>query len=263
MKRQSILPFFYLALGLLTLSIFSHPAAADPVNEIDAIAGKDWTLASLKLGGMAVDISKAKALTLKLTEEGKASGKSAVNRYFGSIKLDGAGGCEWSKGFGATRMAGPPAMMDIERSYFQALPKTTKVALQDGALTFTSKDGESSAVFTSGKNAGSTLDGQVVFKGEKALPKNAKVKVSLQDTSLADAKAVVLGTSNIADATEFPIKFKIPYDKDKIQKGRTYTLSARIEVGGKLHFINDTSHRVFRDGNTEKNPVDVAVIKIR
>lgn len=264
--QNSLLISILAALG----GVFVVPldlAKAEAVRELKKVAGKEWSLVSLKHDGKDIGLPPERKMTLNLDEGGKASGKSAVNRYFGRIEVDGKGGCKWGKEMGSTRMAGPPAMMDIERNFFQALPKTIALDLTDGALKFSSGDGKTVAVF-SGKAAvpaGEFIEGQVVFKTEPsaAIPKGAKVKITLQDVSLADAPAKQLGNVVIEDAKKFPIKFKIPYSKEAIQRGRRYSISARIEDAKGLRFINDTAHSIFRDGKPPTDVVDLAVIKVK
>jgi putative lipoprotein len=246
---------------------FLGMAQAEPVKEFKVIGGKEWTLTTLKQDGKPVALAAKKPITLKLDKGGKASGKSAVNRYFGKVELDGKGGCTWQKAMGATRMAGPPEMMEIERSYFQALPKTTAVDLSEGVLTFSTKDRKTSAVFGNKASTATSnvVEGQVVYKADPAatIPAGTKVTVSLQDVSLADAAAITLGKVVIDDAKEFPVKFKVPYEPESITKGRRYSISARIADDKGLRYINDTAHPVFKDGKAPAKPMDLLVIKVK
>ncbi len=243
--------------ALVSLAVISEAA---PVKEFLPIASKEWSLVRLTIDEKTVPLGASKPLpTLTIGLDGKVSGKSAVNRYFGSIVLNGAGDCEWSGGLGATRMAGPPAAMKLESEVLKALPQTSKVDLTDGVLTLASADGKLSAVFMS-----EMLEGKVVFsKQPKAtLAPGTEVSVSLQDVSLADAPSQTISTAAIVDAGKFPVTFRLPYSKGLIKPGRTYTLSARIELAGKLLYINDTAHPVFQNGNAPKGPMDLKVIAV-
>ena len=80
---------------------------------------------------------------------------------------------------------------------------------------------------------------------------------------LADAPSKEVGSVIIDDASAFPVKFRIPYLKEAIQSGRRYSISARIEDGKGLRFINDTSHPVFTDGKPPAKPMDLVVIKVK
>ena len=77
------------------------------------------------------------------------------------------------------------------------------------------------------------------------------VKVQLQDTSLADAPATVIGEQIIpTNDRQVPIPFEIAYDPAVIKDNHTYTLRVRIEdSSGTLLFINTTSYSVITNGN--------------
>ena len=117
-------------------------AWAEPVHKLDAVADQNWMLVSQDSKPAAY----AKT-TLRITNDGKVSGRAPVNSYGGQITLDGQGGCKWGNGFIATRMAGAPELMDAEQKYFEALPKTAKVDLSNGVLTFSTADGQTKVVF--------------------------------------------------------------------------------------------------------------------
>ncbi|MBZ9989321.1 YbaY family lipoprotein [Mesorhizobium sp. BH1-1-5] len=94
-------------------------------------------------------------------------------------------------------------------------------------------------------NAGEkTIAGEVIYRERIALPPDAVLMVELADVSLADAPATVIAKRRIAPTDQVPIKFEIGFDPKAIQKGRTYTLQARITVGERLMFIADTGHQV-------------------
>lgn len=264
MKTLSLLSTGALS-GLCAFSLLCLPAAADPLKDTGPLLDKEWVLQNLKLDGKGIELPVGKPMTLKVDAEGKASGRSAVNRYFGQLALDGKGGCSWGRGMGATRMAGPPAMMEIEQGFFQALPKTTTVDLAADVLTFSSADGQTAAVFGLDAGADAFIEGQVVFKADPTgkIPDGAKVRVTLQDVSLADAAATQLGSITIPDTQAFPVKFKIPYASTAVQKGRRYTVSARIEDATGLRYINDTAHPVLEDGTPPTEPVELVVIKVK
>ena len=90
---------------------------------------------------------------------------------------------------------------------------------------------------------GSTLEGA------------AEWSIELQDTSLADAEAVLIGADGdaLTDATATEIDFEIIYDPSLIDDRFTYTLSARIvNADDGLLFINDTSIPVI----TNDSPIE-------
>ena len=77
---------------------------------------------------------------------------------------------------------------------------------------------------------------------------NAKVTVTLADTSLMDAPSKTIATQVIEGQTAPPFKFALAYDPKAIDPRNTYSVSARIEVDGKLRFITDTHTPVITRG---------------
>lgn len=108
---------------------------------------------------------------------------------------------------------------------------------------------------------GPAVTGTVTYRERIALPPDAVITVQLQDVSLADAPAVVMGEQVIpAEGRQVPIPFAVPYDPAQIQPGRSYSLAARIEDGGgKLQFISDTRVPVLSDGAPAEN-VEIVVV---
>ena len=88
------------------------------------------------------------------------------------------------------------------------------------------------------------VKGTINTQTQAELPAGAIVNVQLQDTSRADAPAVVLGEQVIQNPEQFPISFEIEYDPAKIDERNVYSMRVRIEVEGKLIFINTTAQHV-------------------
>lgn len=94
---------------------------------------------------------------------------------------------------------------------------------------------------------GTVLSGTVSYRERIMLPDTAVVRVQLQDVSLADAPAKVLGSA-VATGKSPPYSFVIPYDPDAILPGHRYSLSARITDGDQLLFASTSNNAVFGDG---------------
>ncbi|OEF04964.1 YbaY family lipoprotein [Vibrio genomosp. F10] len=108
-----------------------------------------------------------------------------------------------------------------------------------------------------------SITGTVSYRERIALPENALVTVTLQDVSLADAPAVVIAKHRFeTNGSQVPFNFDLAYDSNKIQQRHTYSVSARIEVDGKLRFITDTRYAVITDMNKTQN-VDLRLISVR
>ena len=97
--------------------------------------------------------------------------------------------------------------------------------------------------------AKSQVTGTVTYRERIMLPPDAQIKVTLADTSLMDAPAKVIDTQVIpASAGGPPFKFALNFDPATIVPNHTYSVSARIEVDGKLRFITDTHTPVITNG---------------
>ncbi len=92
------------------------------------------------------------------------------------------------------------------------------------------------------------VTGSVIYRERTMLAPPGVVTVTLADTSLMDAPAKVIATQVIENATAPPFNFALDYDPAKIVASHTYSVSARIEVDGKLRFITDTHTPVITNG---------------
>jgi putative lipoprotein len=99
-------------------------------------------------------------------------------------------------------------------------------------------------------NANSLVSGTVAYRDRMAMPANALLTVRLQDVSLADVPAAVIAEQKIEFAgKQVPLPFELHYDRAKIDRSHTYSVSARITVDGQLKFLNTSAHRVITRGN--------------
>lgn len=106
------------------------------------------------------------------------------------------------------------------------------------------------------------MTGEVIWEGGAVeLPEGAMLTVTLADTSIADAPWVVLSQQVLKDVAKLPTAFRLEYDPAQIDERMEYTLSASVEVGGRLIYVNDTVHTVLTGGSPAQS--DVAVIAVR
>ena len=88
------------------------------------------------------------------------------------------------------------------------------------------------------------------------------VQVQIQDTSLADAPAEVIGEQIIENPGQVPIPYEVCYDPSVIQENHSYSMSARItDGGGNLMWINDTNIPVITQGNPTEGVV-IPVVQV-
>jgi uncharacterized lipoprotein YbaY len=104
-------------------------------------------------------------------------------------------------------------------------------------------------VASSGTTSQSIITGTVTYRNRIALPPTAVVEVTLQDISLADAPAKVIGTQQIeAGGRQPPFAYELVYNPAQIDPRNTYSVSARITAGNELLFISDTVYPVLTRG---------------
>jgi putative lipoprotein len=88
------------------------------------------------------------------------------------------------------------------------------------------------------------------------------VSVKVEDTSRADVAAVTIGEQVIENPEpQVPIAFKVDYDPSVIDERHTYSMRVRIEVDGKLRFINTSAYQVITGGNPTDG-VEVVLEKV-
>ncbi len=102
-------------------------------------------------------------------------------------------------------------------------------------------------------DSGKSVQGTVNYLENLELTDDAVLRVSLRDTSYADASAELIAEKTITNPGQVPIKFKIDYDPGALDPNNTYSISARIiETGDRLAFINDTAYDVITRGNPSR-----------
>ncbi|CAH0525298.1 YbaY family lipoprotein [Vibrio hippocampi] len=99
-----------------------------------------------------------------------------------------------------------------------------------------------------------SVTGTVAYRERIALPPNAVVTIKLLDVSKQDVAADVVAEQTFTtDGAQVPFDFELSYDTTDIQPKHTYSVSARIEVDGKLRFISDTRYAVITDSNNTQH----------
>jgi heat shock protein HslJ len=105
---------------------------ATPISaeQLSQVCSGSWRLRDFEQGGETIELLAGSKLTFQCSTDGKVAGSSGVNRFFGSFTLNDLGQLEWPRqGFGATRMAGPEALMQQERRYLAALQQTSQMRM--------------------------------------------------------------------------------------------------------------------------------------
>ena len=108
----------------------------------------------------------------------------------------------------------------------------------------------------------STVTGTVTYREQVELPlEGVVVIIKVEDISRADAPAITIGEQLIKNpGNKDSIPFEIEYNPDEIDERFTYAMLVRIEVNGKLWFINTSRYAVITRGNPTSG-VEVIVDK--
>ena len=148
-KRWVFLFFVFIPLLALWSCVTTGPGPDTITPEqLPGISGIEWQLTELVVDGESRDLIPEARVTLNIDPEGKVSGLASINRYFGGFTMDSKGGITWpAHGFGATRMAGPPELMDQETAFLNALASTTGVYEDKSSLVFSDETGTLRLVF--------------------------------------------------------------------------------------------------------------------
>lgn len=110
------------------------------------IAGMQWILQKMTIDGKEYKLSGKKPF-IKFENNGKVSGFASINRFFGSMEIDDQGSVKWTAPFGSTRMAGPPELMEQEKSFLNALQKTESFSVERIYLYIQASDGQTKLIF--------------------------------------------------------------------------------------------------------------------
>ena len=93
------------------------------------------------------------------------------------------------------------------------------------------------------------VTGTAAYRERIAMLPGTVFEAVLEDVSLADAPATVLGSYVNDDAGNPPYGFAIDYDAAAIQPGHRYAVRARLTgPDGRLLFVTDTVAPVLTDG---------------
>jgi putative lipoprotein len=93
-----------------------------------------------------------------------------------------------------------------------------------------------------------TIEGEASYRERIALRPGAVLEVELLDISRADVPAERLASLRIKAQAQVPIPFTLHYDPALIEPGRSYAVTAKLIVEGKILFRSDTVHPVLTRG---------------
>jgi len=102
----------------------------------------------------------------------------------------------------------------------------------------------------------SELGGTVSYGERITLASDAQLRVRLEELGRGDAPPQFIAETTIPRIGPSPVRFRIALDPRVIDPRRSYTLTARIERGEQLLFVNDPPLRVLTGGN----PAQVEIV---
>lgn len=101
---------------------------------------------------------------------------------------------------------------------------------------------------TASAEAPMKINGEAFYRERMAVPPEVQFEVLLEDISLADAPATIIGSQQIPNAGQPPYQFSIDYLPSAIIAGHRYSLRARLTLNGELLFTTDQINPVFAEG---------------
>lgn len=140
MSARPLLTLFILMLGGL-VAFTGCATAPSSVSEQDSSrtltlsANTGWVLVQWTSAGVSKKTIHSPAPTLQIGSGGRISGNAGVNRYIGTVRVNGDR-LDWGGNFALTRMAGPPELMAAENDYLDALQSTHSVTERGDHLIF-------------------------------------------------------------------------------------------------------------------------------
>jgi heat shock protein HslJ len=122
---------------------------APPSQDVVAVVrGHEWRLVGLVVAGTPTPIVPGSAITIRFDDNGLAGGAASLNRYQGGYRLGPDGALVWvGPGFAATRMAGPPDLMQQEAVFLEALQAASRIRIEEGNLLLESATGGTRLTF--------------------------------------------------------------------------------------------------------------------
>jgi len=93
------------------------------------------------------------------------------------------------------------------------------------------------------------VTGSVTFRERFALPPDAELRVTLYETKGGSAAPAFIAEQTVPRPGQVPLRFRVAFPPSVIDSRAGYTLVARIEIGGRLAFVNERPVPVLTLGN--------------
>lgn len=93
------------------------------------------------------------------------------------------------------------------------------------------------------------VGGTVTYRERFALPPDAELRVTLYETKGAGAEPTFIAEQIVPRPGQVPLRFRVAFPPSVIDARAGYMLVARIEIGGRLAFVNERPVPVLTLGN--------------
>lgn len=196
-------------------------AASRPV----VLAGSSWVVRAVNNGkGGVGSVALGTPLDMSFGEDGRVAGSAGCNRYSGAYAVEGES-LSFGPAAATRRMCAEPArVMQQESEFLSALATVASWSVQVERLQLRTAEGSLAIDLVS------AVAGSLSLRDSGSLPPGARVHVALEDVSLADAPAVVIGEASIPlRDPPTPVLFHVVYDPDDIDPRHSYAIRASIE----------------------------------
>jgi heat shock protein HslJ len=196
-------------------------AASRPV----VLAGSSWVVRAVNNGkGGVGSVALETALDMSFGDDGRVAGSAGCNRYSGAYTVEGEG-LSFGPAAATRRMcAEPERVMEQESEFLAALGTVASWSVQVERLQLRTAEGSLALDLVS------AVAGTLSLRDAGTLPSGARVHVALEDVSLADVPAVVIGEASIPLRDPLPpLLFHVAYDPDDIDPRHSYGIRATIE----------------------------------
>lgn len=108
--------------------------------------------------------------------------------------------------------------------------------------------------------AAQAVSGTATYRERIAPPPGARLVAVLLDVSRADASAIELGRTEIADAGAPPYEFEIGYDPAAIDPAHRYAVRSTLWAGDRMMFTTDTHVPVLTQGAPDR--ADITMVRV-
>jgi heat shock protein HslJ len=128
-NRGAVLVLLAAAVSTAGPAFAQAPAGSDVAPEISKLQGIELRLVRLRINEKEIALPAGARITLTFRTGGQISGRSAVNSYGGSYRAMPDGKVDITI-TNISQMAGPAELMDLEKQYFDALPRMKRILVK-------------------------------------------------------------------------------------------------------------------------------------